>query len=72
MSIIDQSKLASILNLPDNVYLLAYLCLGYVSEFPTPQLSHPIFLAHCQPPSVASIAVKELTKIYNLGVVNTS
>ncbi|WP_292275661.1 5,6-dimethylbenzimidazole synthase [Marinobacter sp.] len=34
VSIIDQSKLARILNLPDNVYPLAYLCLGYVSEFP--------------------------------------
>lgn len=33
VSIIDQSKLAHILNLPDNVYPLAYLCLGYVSEF---------------------------------------
>ncbi|MGO1502252.1 MAG: 5,6-dimethylbenzimidazole synthase [Marinobacter sp.] len=33
VSIIDQSKLAQILNLPDNVYPLAYLCLGYVSEF---------------------------------------
>ena len=33
VSILDQSKLAQILNLPDNVYPLAYLCLGYVSEF---------------------------------------
>ncbi|WP_417543342.1 5,6-dimethylbenzimidazole synthase [Marinobacter sp.] len=33
VSIIDQSKLAHILNLPDNVYPLAYLCMGYVSEF---------------------------------------
>lgn len=33
VSIIDQSRLASILNLPENVYPLAYLCLGYVSEF---------------------------------------
>tara|TARA_R110000823_G_C15888225_1_gene495777 strand:- start:118 stop:816 length:699 start_codon:yes stop_codon:yes gene_type:complete len=33
VSIIDQTKLAGILNLPDNVYPLAYLCLGYVSEF---------------------------------------
>jgi len=33
VSILDQSTLARILNLPDNVYPLAYLCLGYVSEF---------------------------------------
>jgi len=33
VSIIDQDKLARILNLPDSVYPLAYLCLGYVSEF---------------------------------------
>ncbi|MDN6319639.1 MAG: 5,6-dimethylbenzimidazole synthase [Marinobacter sp.] len=33
VSIIDQGELAKILNLPDNVYPLAYLCLGYVSEF---------------------------------------
>jgi 5,6-dimethylbenzimidazole synthase len=33
VSIVDQTTLAGILNLPDNVYPLAYLCLGYVSEF---------------------------------------
>ena len=33
VSIIDQARLAQILNLPDSVYPLAYLCLGYVSEF---------------------------------------
>ncbi|WP_100639018.1 5,6-dimethylbenzimidazole synthase [Marinobacter salexigens] len=33
VSIIDQTKLAGILNLPEDVYPLAYLCLGYVSEF---------------------------------------
>ncbi|OEY66243.1 5,6-dimethylbenzimidazole synthase [Marinobacter sp. X15-166B] len=33
VSILDQTKLAGILNLPDNVYPLAYLCLGYVNEF---------------------------------------
>jgi 5,6-dimethylbenzimidazole synthase len=33
VSILDQDELASILNLPDQVYPLAYLCLGYVSEF---------------------------------------
>ena len=33
VSILDQEKLAGILNLPDNVYPLAYLCIGYVSEF---------------------------------------
>ncbi|MDS1308792.1 5,6-dimethylbenzimidazole synthase [Marinobacter xiaoshiensis] len=33
VSIIDQTRLADILNLPENVYPLAYLCLGYVSEF---------------------------------------
>src|SRR5690606_25592340 len=33
VSILDQQKLAKILNLPDQVYPLAYLCLGYVSEF---------------------------------------
>lgn len=33
VSILDQEKLASTLNLPEHVYPLAYLCLGYVSEF---------------------------------------
>lgn len=33
VSILDQDKLASILKLPENVYPLAYLCIGYVSEF---------------------------------------
>lgn len=33
VSILDQNKLASTLNLPEHVYPLAYLCLGYVSEF---------------------------------------
>ncbi len=33
VSILDQDTLAGILNLPDNVYPLAYLCIGYVSEF---------------------------------------
>jgi 5,6-dimethylbenzimidazole synthase len=33
VSILDQDKLAETLNLPEHVYPLAYLCLGYVSEF---------------------------------------
>ncbi len=33
VSILDQQKLANTLNLPEQVYPLAYLCLGYVSEF---------------------------------------
>lgn len=33
VSILDQHKLATALNLPEHVYPLAYLCLGYVSEF---------------------------------------
>ena len=33
VSILDQHKLAAALNLPEHVYPLAYLCLGYVSEF---------------------------------------
>lgn len=33
VSILDQDSLAATLNLPDHVYPLAYLCLGYVSEF---------------------------------------
>lgn len=32
-SILDQDKLASILKLPEHVYPLTYLCIGYVSEF---------------------------------------
>lgn len=33
VSILDNHKLAKLLNLPEHVYPLAYLCLGYVSEF---------------------------------------
>ncbi|MFI0471926.1 5,6-dimethylbenzimidazole synthase [Halomonas sp. HMF6819] len=33
VSIIDPQKLANTLGLPEHVYPLAYLCLGYVSEF---------------------------------------
>ncbi len=33
VSIIDQDQLSDILQLPEQVYPLAYLCLGYVSEF---------------------------------------
>ncbi|MDY7218336.1 5,6-dimethylbenzimidazole synthase [Denitrificimonas sp. JX-1] len=33
VSILDQDKLADILHLPGHVYPLAYLCVGYVSEF---------------------------------------
>ena len=33
VSILDQDTLADILKLPDHVYPLAYLCMGYVSEF---------------------------------------
>lgn len=33
VSILDQQQLAQALNLPEHVYPLAYLCLGYVSEF---------------------------------------
>ncbi len=33
VSILDQQQLAQTLKLPDNVYPLAYLCMGYVSEF---------------------------------------
>lgn len=39
VSILDQDQLATVLNLPQGVYPLAYLCLGYVSEFlPMPEL----------------------------------
>lgn len=33
VSILDQDDLAQTLNLPEHVYPLAYLCIGYVSEF---------------------------------------
>ena len=33
VSILDQQRLARVLGLPTTVYPLAYLCLGYVSEF---------------------------------------
>ncbi len=33
VSILDQQELASTLKLPDEVYPLAYLCMGYVSQF---------------------------------------
>ncbi|KPQ24707.1 MAG: 5,6-dimethylbenzimidazole synthase [Halomonas sp. HL-48] len=33
VSILDQAQLSEALNLPEHVYPLAYLCLGYVSEF---------------------------------------
>ncbi|MDN7133187.1 5,6-dimethylbenzimidazole synthase [Halomonas sp. MC140] len=33
VSILDQTQLSTALNLPDHVYPVAYLCLGYVSEF---------------------------------------
>ncbi|MGR4067627.1 5,6-dimethylbenzimidazole synthase [Billgrantia sp. C5P2] len=33
VSILDQNELAQVLSLPERVYPLAYLCLGYVSEF---------------------------------------
>ena len=33
VSILDQHELAEVLGLPEQVYPLAYLCLGYVSEF---------------------------------------
>ncbi|MDQ7734945.1 5,6-dimethylbenzimidazole synthase [Halomonas sp. SpR1] len=33
VSILDQDLLSTALNLPEHVYPLAYLCLGYVSEF---------------------------------------
>ncbi|MFC3283095.1 5,6-dimethylbenzimidazole synthase [Litchfieldella rifensis] len=39
VSILDQERLAETLELPDEVYPVAYLCLGYVSEFlPRPEL----------------------------------
>jgi 5,6-dimethylbenzimidazole synthase len=39
VSILDQQELAATLKLPDNVYPVAYLCIGYVSEFlPSPEL----------------------------------
>ncbi len=33
VSILDQQQLAATLRLPDHVYPVAYLCIGYVSEF---------------------------------------
>ncbi len=33
VSILDQAQLSTALNLPEHVYPLAYLCLGYVSDF---------------------------------------
>ncbi|WP_366654515.1 5,6-dimethylbenzimidazole synthase [Fodinicurvata sp. EGI_FJ10296] len=33
VSILDQTRLATALDLPDEVYPVAYLCIGYVSEF---------------------------------------
>tara|TARA_R110002012_G_scaffold9835_2_gene45662 strand:- start:1590 stop:2264 length:675 start_codon:yes stop_codon:yes gene_type:complete len=33
VSILDQAQLSTALNLPEHVYPVAYLCLGYVSEF---------------------------------------
>ncbi|WP_192036456.1 5,6-dimethylbenzimidazole synthase [Halomonas sp. YLGW01] len=33
VSILDQGDLAEVLGLPDHVYPLAYLCLGYVDDF---------------------------------------
>ncbi len=33
VSILDQAQLSAVLSLPEHVYPLAYLCLGYVSEF---------------------------------------
>lgn len=39
VSILDQGELATTLKLPPDVYPVAYLCLGYVSEFlPKPEL----------------------------------
>lgn len=39
VSILDQQQLAAALKLPENVYPVAYLCVGYVSEFlPSPEL----------------------------------
>lgn len=39
VSILDESALAHLLNLPESVFPVAYLCLGYVTEFlPEPEL----------------------------------
>ena len=39
VSIMNHKKLKEILNIPESVRVIAYLCLGYVSEFPsTPML----------------------------------
>ncbi len=35
VSILDQDELAQALGLPENVYPLAYVCLGYVDAFPS-------------------------------------
>src|SRR5262245_19323800 len=41
VSILDPWELAQLLSLPEQVYPVAYLCLGYVSEFlPAPELQH--------------------------------
>lgn len=40
VSILDNQKLADLLQLPEHIYPLAYLCVGYVSEFlPSPELA---------------------------------
>ncbi len=39
MSILDPGELGQLLGLPERVYPVAYLCLGYVTEFlPAPEL----------------------------------
>ena len=39
VSILDNQRLAEVLQLPEHIYPLAYLCIGYVSEFlPEPEL----------------------------------
>ena len=39
VSILDNQRLAQLLKLPEHIYPLAYLCVGYVSEFmPEPEL----------------------------------
>jgi len=39
VSILDNQRLAQLLQLPEHIYPLAYLCVGYVSEFlPEPEL----------------------------------
>lgn len=40
VSILDNQRLADLLSLPEHIYPLAYLCVGYVSEFlPQPELA---------------------------------